>query len=137
MTLFVATRGASHPWLTVPTAPDATLPAGIRRELHAVRAVLKANAQALGQPCALRAVVLDACPDTKGRQLVALVFTGSGRVGKMFTAPTLAASASLASRAAATAAERVTLATAVSDLRDLTATHGAPGAPRSLFTPEA
>jgi hypothetical protein len=124
VSLFIATRGASHPWLTVPTVPDQELSADVRRTLRALRAVCRANAAAIGQSCALRAIVLAACPDTKGRQVVALVVSDSGRIGKTFPGRTLAESAAAADAACIVATDRLRQVLAVRELAQLEAEYG-------------
>jgi len=104
VSLFIATRGASHPWLCVPTIPDDQLPAGAVRELREVRAILRANAATLGEPCRLRAVVVTG-PEVGGPH-VAVVVSRNGRIGRVFPGQTLAASSCRAIIEARKAARR-------------------------------
>jgi hypothetical protein len=102
--LFIATRGASHPWLCVPTVPEPEVGPDVRRALRHVRGVLRGNAAALGEPCRLRAVVVTG-PEVGGPH-VALVVAADGRIGRVFPGRTLAASAGRAIGEANTAARR-------------------------------
>ena len=104
MALFIATRGASHPWLCVPTLPDTEVGPDVRRALRHVRGVLRDNATRLGEPCRLRAVVVTG-PEVDGPH-VALITAGNGRIGRVFPGPTLATSAGRAIAEADTAARR-------------------------------
>jgi hypothetical protein len=110
VTLFIATRGASHPWLTVPTIPDTAVDPAVRRALREVRGILKSNADTLGEPCRLRAVVVTG-PEVGGPH-VAVVVADDGRIGRVFPGADLAQSASEAVHQAHRSAKRAALAVA-------------------------
>lgn len=104
MALFIATCGASHPWLTVSTIPDQEVPAHIRRMLREVRAILRDNAARLGEPCRLRAVVATGL-EVDGPH-VALVDARDGRIGRVFPGVDLYQSAARAVTEAHAAARK-------------------------------
>lgn len=105
MALFVATPGAAHPWLTVPTVPESRVPRAVRAILSDIRGILADNAADLGEPVYLSARVVTG-PDAGGGPRVALVLAQSGRIARIYPGADLPASAAAALAAARVARSR-------------------------------